>query len=423
MKKSKKRVLGSDPFERKAAKPNVVRAASVATRDTPELQRSPRKRRVRDNQPTPPLSGPASFKPPAPTPMPAPTPPMPQSAQRVTAPGRGRRTPRATPPLLSPTKTPPRTPTPDLAIAARPTAPAGRRGPKPPTDIDVVAPAVEIAEVPRLIAGVTAFEESEARPRTVHQPRPSSLFAAARGMVKAATTWVRRSRQIDAFGRDAALANALRPVGDVLLDRYWNVSLQGLEHVPAGPCLLVANCGATLPLEGPVLQLALRRAGLGARWLLDSTLFHAPLSGRALNRLGAVEATAPNAEALLRDGQVVITFPEGGAAVGKRFTQRYQLQRFDPSLFEAAVATQASIVCAAICGAEEASPGLGSLPAVLGLPALPLTVPPLPGQWLVQVGPAFSATGDAATLARRAQDTVATLLGVLLRRRAADARG
>jgi 1-acyl-sn-glycerol-3-phosphate acyltransferase len=225
--------------------------------------------------------------------------------------------------------------------------------------------------------------------------RFSKTVSSAQGLLGAALTGiglgVGSGAAIDEYGKDAALGGVMQPVLDFLYERYWRVSVQGASHVPAGPVLLVANHSGALPIDGPVLQQSLSRERPDlqeARWLAEDQVFHAPMLGTLMNRLGAVRACPENALRLLDELRPVIVFPEGIQGLSKPFAQRYQLKRFGRGGFvKLALRTGAPIVPVAIVGAEETVPLFGKIPAsFLGLPYLPLTPPPLPARWTIRFG-------------------------------------
>jgi len=199
---------------------------------------------------------------------------------------------------------------------------------------------------------------------------------------------------LDPHGEDSQLVRDLAPLANFLYDQYWRVTLQGSENLPAGGCLLVANHEGALPIEGPILRLALTRQRPelpGARWLADENVLRIPLLGVLLNRLGAVTATPENALQLLAERRQLIVFPEGIQAVKKSFRHRYELRPFGRGGFvKIAARAGAPIVPVAIVGAAEASPVLANLPLhSFGLRSVPITLPPLPTKWCIRVGQPF----------------------------------
>lgn len=260
------------------------------------------------------------------------------------------------------------------------------------------------------------------------------LAGAARGLFHAARTalGVGAGTELDVWGKDLALARSLGPLSDFLYERYFRVTVDGADHLPAGASLLIANHSGALPLDGPMLYLALQRerADLpGVRWLIEDQVFHAPFVGVLANRLGAVRANPENATRLLEEKRPVAVFPEGIHGISKRFSQRYQLKRFGRGGYvKLAVRLNVPIVPVAIVGAEESMPLLARLPGgFLGLPYLPITPPPLPARWHIRFGPPIdlsqapdNAEEDLAWVARtndRTRETVEGMLTSMLRSR------
>jgi 1-acyl-sn-glycerol-3-phosphate acyltransferase len=137
--------------------------------------------------------------------------------------------------------------------------------------------------------------------------------------------------QLDIYGRDSRLSEAVGPLVEFLYSRWFRVEVEGSEKVPSGGALLVANHSGAFPLDGPMLQEALRRERRDlpeARWLAEDQVFYAPLLGTLFNRLGAVRASPDSACRLLSEGRPVCIFPEGIQGIAKPFAERYRLKRF-----------------------------------------------------------------------------------------------
>ena len=222
------------------------------------------------------------------------------------------------------------------------------------------------------------------------------------------------------------------PVGwlfKFLFEQYWRVRVEGSDRVPTGACLLIANHAGALPLDGPMVAMALQRARPDLpepRWLAEEQILSFPILGGTLFELGAVGASFQNGLKLLREGRAVLVFPEGTQGLSKPIFNRYQLKRFGRGGFlRLASEAQVPVIPVGVVGGEEAMPALAKLPGALGLPYVPITVPPLPTRWTIRFGSplklAASTDGvDDEALQRQtelARDSVQTLVKALLAER------
>jgi 1-acyl-sn-glycerol-3-phosphate acyltransferase len=242
-----------------------------------------------------------------------------------------------------------------------------------------------------LTGGASRSELPVAPPSTRPPPvaEPEGVFDTARELLSTdfyLRKWGRlglrnRSEEVDEFGYDPVYEQKVLPVFDFLYDRYFRVEVHGIENVPRdGRCLLVANHSGTLPLDGMMLRLAVRRehsAHREVRWLAEDVIFHFPFLGSFTNRMGAVRACQENAERLLDHEALVAVFPEGLKGIGKLFRDRYRLQRFGRGGFvKLGLRTRTPVVPVAIVGGEETNPMLTRieyLTRALGIPYLPVT--------------------------------------------------
>lgn len=237
----------------------------------------------------------------------------------------------------------------------------------------------------------------------LQNPTLHSTRMTAQGLVRAVQAGLGSggARLPDGYGRDAQLVDELSGVIDFLYRTYWRVSVQGAEHIPQGPALLVANHAGALPLDGPILAWAIARERPelpDARWLVEDQVFFAPFVGPLLNRLGAVRASPEHALRLLAEKRPVLVFPEGIKGISKPFRQRYQLQRFGRGGFiKIGLRTGVPIVPVAVVGGEETLPLLAKLPIRPGgipyLPLTPLGPIPLPVRWTLRFGEPLDTKG------------------------------
>lgn len=254
--------------------------------------------------------------------------------------------------------------------------------------------------------------------------------------------------EVDEFGFDPDLTeNLALPLLAPLYDQWFRVEVNGIDNVPAeGGALLVANhAGGLWALDALMTAMAVRREHPEQRYLrlLGADLvFRTPGIGTLARKTGTTLACNPDAERLLRAGELVGVWPEGFKGIGKRFSQRYQLQRFGRGGFvQVALKTRTPIVPVSIVGSEEIHPVLGNaktLARVLNLPYFPLTptfpwlgplgLVPLPSKWYIEFGTPILTDGysDEAVddpvvqfdLTDRVRETIqSTLYRLLVQRR------
>ncbi|MEU8659538.1 lysophospholipid acyltransferase family protein [Actinoplanes philippinensis] len=212
--------------------------------------------------------------------------------------------------------------------------------------------------------------------------------------------------EVDEFGFDPELAETIfHPLLKILYRDWFRTEVLGIENVPAeGSALVVGNHSGTIALDALMLTVGLRDKHPEQRHLrlLGADLvFRMPLMSELARAAGATVACNPDAERLMTSGQLVGVFPEGFKGIGKKFSERYKLQRFGRGGFvSAALRTGTPIVPVAIVGAEEIYPILADLKPLarlLGIPYFPITptfpllgplgMVPLPSKWLIQFCP------------------------------------
>ncbi|RIJ69908.1 acyltransferase family protein [Nakamurella silvestris] len=219
--------------------------------------------------------------------------------------------------------------------------------------------------------------------------------------------------QVDDFGYDEDFTrHVLMPPLRLLYDKWFRIETIGMENVPAGGALLVANHSGTVAVDAVMTAMAVadhhpdRRA---LRMLGADLVFDTPVLGPLARKAGNTLACNPDAERLLSSGELVAVFPEGFKGVGKPFSQRYKLQRFGRGGFvSAAVRTGVPIIPVSIVGAEEIYPMLANikpLARALGLPYFPVTPTfpllgplgaiPLPSKWYIEFGEPIPTDGFA----------------------------
>ncbi|AHI01720.1 lysophospholipid acyltransferase family protein [Kutzneria viridogrisea] len=211
--------------------------------------------------------------------------------------------------------------------------------------------------------------------------------------------------QVDEFGFDRELTdNVLMPLLRPLYEKWFRVETIGLHNVPSDSgALLVANHSGTLPMDAVMTAYAVHEhhpANRHLRMLGADLVFRLPMISSLARKTGQTLACSPDAERLLRGGDLVGVWPEGFKGIGKPFKDRYKLQRFGRGGFvSAALRTGTPIIPVSIVGAEEIYPKIGEIKLIarlFGLPYFPVTplfphlgllgAVPLPSKWYIEFG-------------------------------------
>jgi 1-acyl-sn-glycerol-3-phosphate acyltransferase len=211
--------------------------------------------------------------------------------------------------------------------------------------------------------------------------------------------------QVDEFGFDPELTdNVMIPLLRPLYEKWFRVETIGMHNVPADSgALLVANHSGTLPLDSIMTAIAVHDhhpASRHLRGLGADLVFKLPMISSVARKSGQTLACNPDAERLLRNGELVGVWPEGFKGIGKPYRDRYKLQRFGRGGFvSAALRTRTPIIPVSVVGAEEIYPKIGEiklLARLFGLPYFPVTptwpllgplgAVPLPSKWYIEFG-------------------------------------
>ena len=263
------------------------------------------------------------------------------------------------------------------------------------------------------------IREFESRRSTAAEPALGDLA----GRIAGAADFLRKrltgDYTVDQFGFDPQYNDAVvMPVLRFFFDTWFRVEVSGIENIPDdGAALIVANHAGTLPFDGPMVSVAVhdhhpRRRDV--RLLAADMVFDMPVIGPMARRAGHTLACTTDANRLLAGGELTAVFPEGYKGLGKKFRDRYKLQRFGRGGFvSAALRNRVPIIPCSIVGSEEIYPMLADiklLARVLGMPYFPVTplfplagplgLVPLPSKWHI----AFGAPIDTAVYDEGAAD-------------------
>ncbi len=239
----------------------------------------------------------------------------------------------------------------------------------------------------------------------------------------------------DPFGYDPELIKLILPVARWFYDVYFRCEASGLNRIPDGRVMLIANhsgqlpfdammLGASILLEAPKPRLV---RGMVERWSTDL-----PFISTLFNRAGQLVGSPAIGKRILEMDEALLVFPEGARGISKLYRNRYQLETFGHGFMRLALETNTPIVPVALVGAEEQAPAVADikpLAKILGFPAFPLVAPqivplPLPVKYYIQFGEPMHFGGDGSeddevvsTYVNEVKDTIQHMLHVGLEKR------
>ena len=280
-------------------------------------------------------------------------------------------------------------------------ADASRRHPSLLSDPDGRASAEQLAAVVREIdarrGGAAAADQTP--------PGPNELTRSVAAVAEFVRRRVTGDYAVDEFGFDPHFNDAVvMPLLRTFFKAWFRVEVSGIENLPdSGAALVVANHAGVLPFDGLMASVAVHDkhpARRSLRLLAADMVFDSPFLGQAARRAGHTMACTADAHRLLARGELTAVFPEGYKGLGKRFKDRYKLQRFGRGGFvSSALRAKAPIIPCSIVGSEEIYPMIGDLKLVarlLGVPYIPITplfplagpmgLIPLPSKWHIEFG-------------------------------------
>jgi len=212
----------------------------------------------------------------------------------------------------------------------------------------------------------------------------------------------------DPFGLDMNAAKTALMVCGFLHRGYFRTEVRGVENVPAGRALLIANHSGQIPIDGAMIASSVffdADPPRMIRAMVEKWSQTLPFVSTFFSRAGQVVGVPENAKRLLEMGELLLVFPEGTRGISKPFSRRYQLQEFGSGFLRLAIETDTPIVPIAVVGAEEQYVNLGNVgwaAKALRMPALPV-IPqvflpggqlPLPTKYRIHFGEPLRFRGD-----------------------------
>jgi 1-acyl-sn-glycerol-3-phosphate acyltransferase len=211
----------------------------------------------------------------------------------------------------------------------------------------------------------------------------------------------------DPFGFDPETSRYALAVAALLHRRYFRTQVFGINRVPQGRVLIVANHSGQLPLDAVMIGSAMMLDADPPRFprsMVETWTAELPFISTLYPRLGQVLGSPENARRLLRQEESLIVFPEGARGISKTYDQRYQLTDFGLGFMRLALETGTPIVPVAVIGGEEQYPSIADfkpLARLLKMPAFPVMpqmffgmIAPLPTKYRLYFGEPFRFNGD-----------------------------
>ncbi|HEY3816213.1 MAG TPA: lysophospholipid acyltransferase family protein [Polyangiaceae bacterium] len=213
---------------------------------------------------------------------------------------------------------------------------------------------------------------------------------------------------VDPFGLDPQWAKYSLVAIAALHRKYFRTEVHGIENVPTGRVLLVANHSGQLPVDGVLVGASMfmdAEPPRIVRAMVEKWANSLPFVSLLFTRVGQVVGVPENAQRLLAQGEALLVFPEGTRGISKTFDRRYKLAEFGLGFMRMAIETDTPIVPLAIIGGEEqyiSVANLESVAKILRIPSFPvmpqLLVPggqlPLPTKYRIWFGEPMHFSGD-----------------------------
>lgn len=211
----------------------------------------------------------------------------------------------------------------------------------------------------------------------------------------------------DPFGFDPATARYALAVAAFLHRFYFRTEVHGIDRLPEGRMLVIANHSGQIPIDGLIIGTALMLDAEPPRFprsMVERWSAELPFVSVLFPRCGQVVGSPDNARRLLQQDEALVVFPEGSRGISKTFDQRYKLVDFGLGFMRLALETRSPIVPVGVVGGEEQLPSVANvrpLAKLLGMPAFPILPQlflglafPLPTRYRLYFGEPMYFTGD-----------------------------
>jgi 1-acyl-sn-glycerol-3-phosphate acyltransferase len=211
----------------------------------------------------------------------------------------------------------------------------------------------------------------------------------------------------DPFGFDPDVGRYALAGASLLHRLYFRTEVHGIDKLPEGRLLIIANHSGQVPLDGVIIGASLMLDATPPRFprsMVEKWTAELPFASTFFPRAGQVVGSPDNARRLLQQDETLIVFPEGARGISKTFDHRYEMTEFGLGFMRLALETNTPIVPVAVIGGEEQYPSVADLKplaSLLGMPAFPVIpqlffgmLAPLPTKYRVYFGDPLRFDGD-----------------------------
>lgn len=184
-----------------------------------------------------------------------------------------------------------------------------------------------------------------------------------------------------------------------LLRGYFRIKIEGLENIPRkGGAIIVSNHSGFAGVDALMLSHVIKReTRRRARLLAHRAFFDFSKTLKSVSEcFGLHKASVTGGQEMLKQGRLVILFPEGEVGNFKPTFKRYQLQPFHTGFLRMTIPNGVPIIPCVIIGAEEANFNLGNVDFSRFIKGIRIPFPvnpvPLPAKWKIRFLPPIDST-------------------------------
>jgi len=178
-----------------------------------------------------------------------------------------------------------------------------------------------------------------------------------------------------------------------IIRRYLRVESHGTDYIPKkGPAIIICNHSGYAGFDVMMLTNEIRRKRKRTAHAVAHKLWFMGKQIKVANKMGFIPADYKSCLKALKQGHILLLFPEGERGNFKPTHRRYHMQTFKHGFVRLAMETGAPIIPAHVIGAEETHLNLSQIKLtkhIFGIiTPIPLNVIPLPVKWSIKFNPA-----------------------------------